>query len=408
MKKKYARVLGLLLAVVLVFQQTGIVQADGITATTSDQLKKMQQQIDKAEKERKELKSGLSDVKKVVAKLESAKSDLKEYVTQLDQEVAVIEEKIDGLIQDIAIKEQEIAETEIELENALAMEASQYDAMGQRIRLNYEQGSSFLVSLLLHATSFGEFLNRSTYVQAVADYDELMLEQFIETREYVELCKRTLEEEKLTLEATKESLENEEEALRQLIDQKAKEIEEYERNIRNNEAAIKEYEAEIAAQNRIIKDLEAAVEAERKRLLEQNKKGLIYDGGKFKFPLESYKRISDEYGWRIHPTLGVKQFHNGVDFAADKGTKIYAAYDGVVIAAAYSSTMGNYVMIDHGGGLYTIYMHASKLNVSKDNVVVKGQKIAEVGSTGRSTGNHLHFSVRLNGEYVSPWNYIKP
>lgn len=405
--KKYARFLGLTLAFALMINQVSIANADSISATSSEQLKKMQKQIEDAEKERKQLKNGLSDVKKVVAKLENAKSDLKAYVTQLDQEVVEIENNIEELKENITVKEGEIDETTKELAVALQTEAEQYDAMGQRIRLNYEQGPSFLVSLLLHATSFGEFLNRSTYVQAVAEYDDQMLDKFIETREYVEVCKQTLEEEKLTLETAKEGLESEEEAIKQLIDQKAAEIEQYEKNIQANEAAVKEYEAELAAQNQIIKDLEAAVEAEKKRLLEQNKRGIIYDGGTFKFPLESYKRISDEYGYRIHPTLNVKQFHNGVDFAADKGTKIYAAYDGVVIAAAYSSTMGNYVMIDHGSGLFTIYMHASKLNCSNNDVVVKGQKIAEVGSTGRSTGNHLHFSVRLNGEYVSPWNYLK-
>ena len=88
------------------------------------------------------------------------------------------------------------------------------------------------------------------------------------------------------------------------------------------------------------------------------------------------------------------------------GSPILAAYDGTVVSAAYSSTMGNYVMLDHGDNLYTIYMHASALYVSKGENVVKGQKIAAVGSTGRSTGNHLHFSVRLNGSYVSPWNYL--
>ena len=131
-----------------------------------------------------------------------------------------------------------------------------------------------------------------------------------------------------------------------------------------------------------------------------------YDGGTFHFPLESYTRVSDDYGYRIHPILNVKQFHNGVDFAAPKGTPIYAAYDGMVVAATYSATMGNYVMIDHGDNLYTIYMHASKLYVSEDDVVKKGQKIAGVGTTGRSTGNHLHFSIRKNGAYVSPWDYI--
>ena len=91
---------------------------------------------------------------------------------------------------------------------------------------------------------------------------------------------------------------------------------------------------------------------------------------------------------------------------APKGTAIYAAYDGTVVAATYNSTMGNYVMIDHGSGLYTIYMHASALYVNKGDIVIRGDTIAAVGTTGRSNGNHLHFSVRLNGSYVSPWEYI--
>ena len=150
----------------------------------------------------------------------------------------------------------------------------------------------------------------------------------------------------------------------------------------------------------------AAIAAEKKRILEASGTVLTYDGGVFKFPLASYTRISDDYGNRIHPTLGIEQFHNGVDFAAPKGTAIYAAYDGQVVAATYSNTMGNYVMIDHGGGLYTIYMHASALYVSRGDIVVRGETIAAVGSTGRSTGNHLHFSVRKDGAYTSPWNYL--
>ena len=102
----------------------------------------------------------------------------------------------------------------------------------------------------------------------------------------------------------------------------------------------------------------------------------------------------------------MNKFHNGVDFAANSGTPIMAAYDGTVVGAAYNSSMGNYVMIDHGDGLFTIYMHASELYVSSGQSVSKGETIAAVGSTGRSTGPHLHFSVRLNGEYVNPWNYL--
>ena len=152
--------------------------------------------------------------------------------------------------------------------------------------------------------------------------------------------------------------------------------------------------------------LEEMIAEEKKTLLASSGVVLTYDGGAFKFPVASYTRVSDDYGMRIHPTLHGEKFHNGVDLASPKGTAIYAAYDGVVVAATYSGTMGNYVMIDHGDGLYTIYMHASALYVEKDDIVVRGETIAAVGSTGRSTGNHLHFSVRLNGTYISPWNYI--
>ena len=147
------------------------------------------------------------------------------------------------------------------------------------------------------------------------------------------------------------------------------------------------------------------VAEERKKLAAEQ--GRRYDGGMFTWPAPSYTRISDEYGNRIHPILGTQQFHNGLDMAAPGGSAILAAYDGTVVAAAYSNSMGNYIMIDHGDSLYTIYMHASALYVSKGQEVSKGQKIAAVGSTGRSTGNHLHFSVRLNGNYVSPWNYLR-
>ncbi|MBR6469998.1 MAG: M23 family metallopeptidase, partial [Lachnospiraceae bacterium] len=181
----------------------------------------------------------------------------------------------------------------------------------------------------------------------------------------------------------------------------------YQTDINNKEAAIKEYEAEIAAQDEIIKTLENRIAEERRKLQEQNKSTRTYDGGMFKFPCPNYTRISDDYGMRMHPILKVEKFHNGVDLAAPSGSPILAAYDGDVVSAGYSSSMGNYIMIDHGDSLITIYMHASSLNVSTGQSVSKGQKIGAVGSTGRSTGPHLHFSVRKDGNYVSPWNYIK-
>ena len=375
-----------------------------VSATTSDTIKEMENQISNAEKEMKGLKSSLSDVKSLVNKLENEKSDLKNYVTQLDNTLATIEAKIQDLLNQITQKEEEIKVTQEQLEQAKIVEEEQYDSMKERIKCNYEQGEYHYLERLFSAQSFLDLLNRITYEEAMAKYEREKLDEFIANREYIEVCEQQLQVEKEYLDTVKECVENEQAAVEALIATKKQEIEKYESNISSQEQAIKEYEAEIAEQNEIIKQLEKAVEEEKKKLLASS--AIIYDGGTFAFPLKTYTRISDDYGYRIHPILNVKQFHNGVDFAAPSGTPIYAAYDGKVVAATYSATMGNYVMIDHGDSLYTIYMHASKLYVSKGDTVVKGQTIAAVGTTGRSTGNHLHFSVRKNGSYVSPWEYL--
>ncbi len=375
-------------------------------STTNATIKEMENQISKAEQEMKELKSSLSDVKGLVKKLENEKSNLKNYVSKLDATLAVVEAKIVDLEGQITEKEADITSTQQQLEEAKTVEANQYEAMRKRIKSSYETSEYYVLERIFSANSFYEILNRITYEEEVVKYERQKLDEFIANKEYIALCEKQLQVEKEYLDAVKVSVQNEQAAVEELLGVKKQEIEKYESNISTQEKAIKEYEADIAEQNEIIKQLEKAVEEEKERIKKQNGLVLTYDGGTFHFPLESYTRVSDDYGPRIHPTLNVPQFHNGVDFAAPKGTPIYSAYNGIVVAATYSSTMGNYVMIDHGDGLYTIYMHASKLYVKKDDVVTKGQKIAGVGTTGRSTGNHLHFSVRKNGEYVSPWDYI--
>jgi len=399
-------VLGLVLCLGIAATQPFQSGATSLSGITSNTIKDMRDQISNVEKERNELKNSLSSVKDLVKKLEKEKKNLNNYVAKLDQNLAEIEERITGLTEQIIVKEAQIVETQKQLEAALEKEESQHDSMGKHIRLIYQQGVKHYFEVLLQANSLGDLLNRITYVNSMAEYDKAMLDDFIATREYVALCKEQLDVEKALLDETKAGVVTEQLALEALIEEKAAEIARYEKNINTQEKAIDEYEAELAEQTELIAQIEEAILEEQKRILEENGVILEYDGGAFVFPLASYTRVSSDYGWRIHPTLKVEKFHNGVDFAAPKGTAIYTAYDGIVAAAAYSSTMGNYVMVNHGGGLYTIYMHASKLNVKKDEIVVRGQKIAEVGSTGRSTGNHLHFTVRKNGEYISPWEYI--
>lgn len=373
---------------------------------TSDSIKDKQNQISAAEEEKKKLQEGLTDIKKMKEELEKSKDNLEDYIVQLDANLNTVSEKIAELQATIVEKEAEIETTTQELEAALAVEQSQYEAMKVRIQFMYERGDTFYLEAIFGADSFGDILNRADYFEELAAYDRQKLEEYMQNRQMIELCKQELEQEKQVLEEAKSVREQEQENLEELIVAKEQQIDAYEADITNKEEAIKQYEDEIAAQTELISQLEAAVAEEKRRLMEENGEIISYDGGMFKWPAPSYTRISSDYGNRVHPTLGVVLFHNGVDMAAPGGSKILAAYDGKVVAADYSASMGNYIMIDHGDGLYTVYMHASALYVSEGDVVVKGEHIAAVGSTGRSTGNHLHFSVRLNGSYVSPWNYL--
>jgi len=279
--------------------------------------------------------------------------------------------------------------------------------MKKRVQFLYEQGNTYYLEMLLNSSSYSEMLNKFDYIQMLSEYDSSKLKEYATTKQYIQVCKQDLEAEKQVLEEAKSDVEKEEDSLKSLISDKQTKITEYDTDIGNKSSAIKEYEAEIQEQNSVISSLEAAVAEERKKLQEQNSAVLHYDGGMFCWPAPSYTRVSDDYGYRIHPILGVKMFHNGVDLAAPSGSPILAAYNGEIVAAAYDATMGNYIMIDHGNSLFTVYMHASALYVSKGATVTKGQQIAAVGTTGRSTGSHLHFSVRYNGDYVSPWNYLK-
>lgn len=398
---------GLSLLLLFCFLAVGITpfvtKADEISELKAS-IQKKQEAIKEAESLKKELQTGLTDVKNIITSLETSKKNLATYVKELDQTLIKAQTRIMELNDMITQKESEIVQTRKELDEAIEDEETQYAAMMERIHYTYEHGSAMYLEILFSASSFADLLNQADYVNRLVAYDTNTLEMYRQTREYVEVCKQQLETEQALLEEARVEVKKEEVALETLITEKEQEITAYEKDISNKEAALAELEAEIQAQNEEIEALEQAVAAEKKALDEAQRRK--YDGGVFAWPAPSYTRISDDYGYRMHPTLHVRKFHNGIDLAAPGGSPILAAYNGEVVAAAYSSTMGNYVMIDHGDNLFTIYMHASKLYVKKGQEVTRGEKIAAVGTTGRSTGNHLHFGVRLNGSYVSPWNYL--
>ncbi|MBR5317527.1 MAG: peptidoglycan DD-metalloendopeptidase family protein [Lachnospiraceae bacterium] len=369
------------------------------TSGTSASIAQKKDEINQAKEERKKLQQGLSDIKKMVSELEKSKASLKSYVKELDTKLMGIQAKIQELKDLITEKEAEIEVTKKELEEAVKIEETQYEEMKIRIKFMYEKGSDFYLDMMLGADSFGDMLNKAHYVESISSYDRQKLEEFRMNRELIEVCKAELEEEEALLQEAKAAVEEEQKNLETLIASKNKEITQFEGDIKKKEASIKEYEAYIREQDETIAALEKA--------LREMEGSLKYDGGMFKWPAPSYTRITSPFGWRIHPVYGDNRFHNGVDMAAPGGSPILAAYSGTVAAAGYSSSMGNYIYINHGSGLVTIYMHASALYVKAGQNVSKGDKIAAVGTTGTSTGNHLHFGVRLNGSYVDPMTYLK-
>jgi len=375
------------------------------TTYTNESIQAKQSELAGAKEQVKDLKSGLTDVQRIKDELESTKSDLNAYITQLDAQLTDITMKIDEYNRLIESKEAEIEQSRLDLEEAERVQQDQYESMKKRIKFMYESGDNMYLDMLFGAGNFSDMISKADYIEMLSAYDRRKLNEYIETTEYVNACKEQFEAEKEVLDAAKEAVETEQANVNELMDAKEQEVNSVSAEISDKEAQIKEYEEYINEMNAEIKALEKAIAEEIAALEEANRRQ--YNGGMFQWPCPAYTRISDDYGNRIHPILGVEKFHNGIDLAAPYGSSILAAYDGDVVAADYSSSMGNYVMISHGSGIYTIYMHASALYVSKGQSVSKGQTIAAVGSTGRSTGNHLHFSVRANGSYVSPWGYLK-
>lgn len=414
--KKLFKGLSVLMCVVLLLSTPSTAFAastDSDDDEKREELENRKNDLQDAQDEKDAMLGTLSDIKDQKADLEVAKDNLSDYVVELDGQLMTIQDRLTQLELRIAEKEREVSQIKEQLAAAEEDVEDQYASMKQRIKFMYERGNQTYVAMILGAENFSEMINKAEYIEELSNYDRDMLEEYQNTKEAIAVLKEQLEAEEEALKSSQLEATEKEGEMSNLIDQKQEQIRDYESDITNKEKAIKEYEAEIAAQNATIAALENQIAQAEAELRNKDVSGNeipvempVYSGGAFCWPAPSYTRISDDYGNRIHPILGVQQFHNGVDMAAPGGSPILAAADGTVIAASYSSSMGNYIMINHGGGLYTIYMHASALYVSTGQTVTRGQKIAAVGSTGRSTGNHLHFSVRRNGSYVSPWSFL--
>lgn len=351
--------------------------------------------LDKAKSDKTSVDNRISELKKKQQAALKEKTKLESEKKQIANEQNAENNAYEELLSQISGAEENLRQTEKALAEAIANYNQQRELVKKRLVVMYENSSTSMLDTLLESKSIVEFYERLQYMSAISKEDNAMIED-------LEIARLDVENKKQLQEQAKAMLE-----------QKAREKEE---RLSELKASRAEVESDIARSKSALTQLEKEIDkqiAESKRLnsviknLSSSKK---YTGGSMKWPCPSSYNITSPYGMRKHPILRKYKMHTGIDISANKGNNIVAANNGTVIMAQYdkSGGYGNMVVIDHGGGITTLYAHASKLCVKVGAQVKAGDVIAKVGSTGLSTGNHLHFEVRVNGETKNPMNgYLK-
>lgn len=358
--------------------------------------------LQEAQDEKAQLEKALKEAQSTIEDLRDSKGDIESKVTELNQQLIDISARITDLENQLTAKSEDIQETKDELAGAKEREAQQYADMKVRIQFMYENGQTSYLEALLSSRNISEFLNSADYIAQIQSYDRQKLTEYQDTVESIVNLEAQLEQEYTDLEALKSTVESNKATVAAMMRQKESELADISGDIEDAQSDADYYAAEIQAQEELIAAIKRAEAEKAAAGVEEHP----YTGGAFRWPCPSSTRVTSDYGTRVSPMSGASSNHKGIDIGASAGADIIAAADGTVTAASYSSAAGNYVMIDHGGGLYTVYMHASSLLVSPGQAVSAGDVIAKVGSTGISTGSHLHFGVSLNGSYVSPWSYL--
>ena len=354
-----------------------------------------------AQEEKAALERALAAAQQTIRDLKESQGNIQGKVAELNQQLIEISARITELENQLTAKSEDIVATQAQLVAAKEQEAQQYADMKVRIQFMYENGQTSYLDALLSARDISDFLNAAEYISQIQSYDREKLAEYAQTVQDITDMEAQLEQEYADLEVLKGTVEDNKATVAAMMRQKESELASIADDITDAQSEAAFYEAEIQAQEELIAAIKRA-EAEKAAA------GIVdkYEGGAFRWPCPSSTRVTSDYGARSSPMAGASSNHKGIDIGAAYGADIIAAADGTVKAATYSSSAGNYVMIDHGGGLYTVYMHASSLLVSEGQKVTAGQVIAKVGSTGISTASHLHFGVSLNGSYVSPWGYL--
>lgn len=365
-----------------------------------DQVQDLQGQIDSSRLEQENWQQVIEDVS---AKLKQIQADLDAANARL-QSIQTKQAEINA----------QIAQTQNEIVKMEAYLKTRQDVLNRRVRAIYMHGQLNYLEVILGANSFSDFANRVELLKRVIRSDYNLILEIQKQKAAIEAKKAQLEEDKRQLDA----LAAEAEKTRQEIAKKKAEQQKVLDTAKSNKAAAAQMEqdlnAQLASVRNLIQQRLAAAEAARQAAQQQaasddeggggSDDNYVQGTGAMGWPCSG--PITSPFGYRTHPIFGTTIFHAGIDIGVDYGTPIHAADSGVVVYSGWISGYGNAVIIDHGGGISTLYGHNQSLAVSEGQSVSKGSVIAYAGSTGNSTGPHCHFEVDVNGSPVNPMGYL--
>lgn len=395
---KIRRMVAFLLVLAALCAMLPAVSAEN-SSDIQDEIDRLKEEADRIEQQQKEIEDQIDEN-------DAQTLSFAEEKMRIDNDLELARQEVENLEAQIHQYNLLVAEKQAELDELTEKQNTLMQKFRLRMRSLQERGNISYWQVLFHSASFEDMLMRKTMVEEIAASDQRMLGQIRENAEQVLLAKESLTEQKAMLEekkveqaAAQEALEQKraesDQAISELIASRQDLVEEQER-IQDDMDAL---EKEIAAR-----------EEELNRQQQQNNYVPVVTEAGFLFPvsLNGYQCMTSPYGYRVHPISGVTRLHNGVDLAAVTGTPIFASKSGVVTTACigWGNGYGNHVVINHGDGFSTLYAHQSALNVYEGQIVSQGDVIGYVGSTGNSTGPHLHFTVFKNGETINPMSCI--
>lgn len=310
--------------------------------------------------------------------------DVQVKIKNLDNKIANIEKNIEETNAKIIKLDSDIESTKIEIKKLEENILKNEELLGQRLKVINSNYSLGYMKVILSSTSLTDFFDNIYMVKQVVEQDKVLLKELDENKITVQEKEKGLETKKKTQEELKLSLQNDSESVKA----DKEELESLKAKLEKEESNLESEIEKLAAQS--IVDVES---------------GAVISSGSW--PVPGYSRVSSPYGYRLHPVLNIQKMHTGIDIPAPMGTPTVAIDSGRVIFSGVQGSYGNTVMIQHDDGKVTLYAHNSALLVSVGQRVEKGQVVAKIGSSGRSTGPHLHFEVRINGKHTNPMAYIK-